>query len=153
MTDISESRLKQAKEFGADAIINAREDIPSKIKDLNENKMPDCIIVCTGALSAANQALNCVGPGSTIIFFAVPRPGVKLEIPINDYWRNEVTIMTSYGAAPTDLDEAYDLISNNRISVTDIISHRFPLRQIQEAFNVVCEANDSMKVIIDFERD
>ncbi|MBY9006658.1 MAG: alcohol dehydrogenase catalytic domain-containing protein [Candidatus Lokiarchaeota archaeon] len=153
MTDISESRLKQAKDFGADKIINATEDIPSIIKEFNGNRMPDCVIVCTGAIPAANQALKCTGPGSTILFFAVPKPGINLEIPINDYWRNEVTIMTSYGAAPPDLDEAHNLISNNKIHVNDIISHRFSLEKVQEAFNIVCDAEDSLKVIIDFEMD
>ncbi|MBY8981627.1 MAG: alcohol dehydrogenase catalytic domain-containing protein [Candidatus Lokiarchaeota archaeon] len=151
MTDISEYRMNQAKQFGADQVVHASKDISSIIKEINDDRMPDCVIVCTGALSAANQALNCVGPGSTIIFFAVPKPGVKLEITINDYWRNEVTLMTSYGAAPPDLDEAYNLISNKKIFLNDIISHRFPLEKVQEAFNVVCDADDSLKVIIDFE--
>ncbi|MBN1217057.1 MAG: alcohol dehydrogenase catalytic domain-containing protein [Candidatus Lokiarchaeota archaeon] len=151
MTDISENRLKQAQKYGANEIINANEDIFSIIKNLNEDRMPDSIIVCTGALTAANQALKCVGAGSTILFFAVPKPGINLDIPINDYWRNEVIIMTSYGAAPPDLDEAYELISNKKINVSDIISHRFPLNKVQEAFNMVCNADNSLKVIIDFD--
>jgi len=31
-----------------------------------------------------------------------------------------------------------------------LITHRFPLRDIQKAFNTVCESNKSLKVIIDF---
>ncbi len=148
-TDISEARLKQAREFGADAIIDASKDILTEFKKLNENRTPDVIIVCTGALSAANQALECVGPGCTIIFFAVPKPGINIEIPINDYWRNEVTLMTSYGAAPEDLDEAYQWIKSKKIEVVDLISHRFPLTKAGEAFKVVCKADNSMKVVIE----
>ena len=148
-TDISDYRLNMARKFGATVTIKADEDVLSKIKDINENRTPDCIIVCTGALSAAKQAIECAGPGSTIIFFAVPKPGVNIEIPINDYWRNEVTIMTSYGAAPQDLDEAYDWIKSKKMNVVDLISHRFPLSQVGEAFKTVCEANESMKVILE----
>jgi L-iditol 2-dehydrogenase len=148
-TDISEYRLKQAKEYGADGIIHAEENILEEFKKINNDRTPDVIIVCTGALSAANQALECVGPGCTIIFFAVPKPGINLEIPINTYWRNEVTLMTSYGAAPEDLDEAYDWIKSKKIEVVDVISHRFPLDKVGEAFKVVCEANESMKVILE----
>lgn len=150
-TDISEYRLDIAKNFGANVVIRANDDILAEVKKINENRFPDCIIVCTGALSAANQAIKCAGPGTTIIFFAVPKPGVNLEIPINDYWRNEVTIMTSYGAAPQDLDEAYNIIRSKKIPIVDLITHRFPLRDVQKAFNAVCEADKSLKVIIDFE--
>ncbi|MHA1764046.1 MAG: zinc-binding dehydrogenase, partial [Promethearchaeota archaeon] len=149
ITDISEYRLEQAKKLGATLALKATEDIKAKIKEVNEDRMPDCIIVCTGALPAAKQALDCVGPGSTIVFFAVPPPGVNLEIPINDYWRNEITIMTSYGASPVDLDESYEWIKSKRVEVEDLISHRFPLEKAQEAFKVVCEADQSMKVILE----
>ncbi len=152
-TDISEYRLQMAKKIGAIATIKADEDILSKVKDINENRTLDCIIVCTGAISAAKQAIECAGPGCTIIFFAVPKPGVNIEIPINTYWRNEVTIMTSYGAAPEDLDEAYEWIKSKKINVVDLISHRFPLNKVGEAFRVVCEANESMKVILEPAKD
>lgn len=148
-TDISEYRLNMARKYGATVAIKADEDILSKVKEINENRTADCIIVCTGALSAAKQAIECAGPGCTIIFFAVPKPGINLEIPINNYWRNEVTIMTSYGAAPQDLDEAYDWIRTKKLSVVDLISHRYPLSKVGEAFNIVCEAKESLKVILE----
>jgi len=165
-TDINEYRLKKARMFGADRVINAQEDILAEVKKANNDRAPDCIIVCTGkkanndrapdciivctgALSAAKQALKCVGPGCTIIFFAVPKPGINLEIPINDYWRNEVTITTSYGAAPQDLDESYNWIQSKKIEVIDLISHRLPFNKSKEAFKIVCEASESMKVILE----
>ncbi|TFG23605.1 MAG: alcohol dehydrogenase, partial [Promethearchaeota archaeon] len=136
-TDISTYRMKKAIEFGALGTINATQKVSEEVRKMNDGRFPDVIIVCTGALSAAKQALECVGPGSTVIFFAVPKPGINIEIPINDYWRNEVTITTSYGAAPEDLDEAYDWIKSKKIQVTDLISHRFPLSEASDAFKTV----------------
>jgi L-iditol 2-dehydrogenase len=147
-TDINEYRLQKAKEFGADAVFNANVDLPSRIKEVNNSRLADIIIVCTGATSAANQALECAAPGSKIVFFAVPEPGINLEVPINNYWRNEITIMTAYGAAPQDLDEAYTWIQSNKINVVGLISHRFPLNEATEAFKIVCEAKESLKVIL-----
>ncbi len=149
MTDISKYRLEMAKKFRADAAFYADSDLHHLIKEVIGNKSPDVIIVCTGARSAAKQALECAGPGSKIIFFAVPPPGINIEVPINDYWRNEVTIMTSYGAAPIDLDMAYNWLLAKRINIEDLISHRFYFSQAQEAFKVVCEANESLKVILE----
>ena len=149
-TDISDYRLQQAKKFGADEIIHASKDILSEVKKINDGDSPDVIIVCTGALSATKQALECVGPGTTLIFFAVPKPGINIEVPVNNFWRYEVTIMTSYGASPQDLDEAYNWIKSKTIyNIVDLISHRFPISKVQEAFNIVCKADESMKVIIE----
>ncbi|MFX0057223.1 MAG: zinc-dependent dehydrogenase [Candidatus Heimdallarchaeota archaeon] len=152
-SDINEYRLNTAKKFGADAVFHATFDnIPLRLKELNDGRLADIVIVCAGAISAANQALQSIAPGGIIIFFAVPEPGVKLEIPINDYWRNEITIMTSYGAAPDDIEEAYRWILVKSINVSELITHRFPLSQIQEAFKVVIEANESLKVILEPEK-
>ncbi|MFW9823531.1 MAG: zinc-binding dehydrogenase, partial [Candidatus Thorarchaeota archaeon] len=148
-TDINEYRMQKAKEFGANFVFNANSDLPELIKGINKSRLADIIIVSTGATSAAKQALECAAPGSTIIYFAVPEPGVKLEVPINDYWRNEIKIMTSYGAAPQDLDEAYNWILSKRINAVGLITHRFPLNEAKEAFKVVCEASNSLKVILE----
>ena len=84
-----------------------------------------------------------------MIFFAVPGPGINLDVPINDYWRNEITITTSYGAAPEDLQESYVWILSKKINVTELITHRFPLDQIGEAFKIVNAATESLKVVIE----
>ena len=150
--DVNEYRLNAAKKFGASHTINANEDVPSKLKELNENRLADLVIVCTGALPAANQALKCVGKGGTILFFAVPKPDEKLETPINDFWRNEIKIMTSYGAAPNDLRESLELIKSKKINLNEMISHRLKFDEIQTGFNLVAEAKESLKVIVEMDK-
>ena len=146
--DINDFRLKCAKKFGADAAINANEDVASKIKEANENRLADLVIVCTGALSAAKNALKCVGSGGTILFFAVPKPDENLEIPINDFWKSEIKIMTSYGAAPDDLRESARLLESGKIILEDMITHRLSFDEIGKGFKLVADANESIKVII-----
>ncbi|MBS3104719.1 zinc-dependent dehydrogenase [Candidatus Woesearchaeota archaeon] len=150
--DINEYRLNAAKKFGADIVINANDDVASKLKELNDNRLADLVIVCTGALPAAKQALNCVDKGGTILFFAVPRPDERLEIPVNDFWRNEIKIMTSYGAAPNDLMESIELIKNKKINLADMITHKLSFDEIQKGFNLVAEAKESLKVIVEINK-
>lgn len=147
--DINEYRLNAAKRFGADYSINANSDIVLKIKEINKNRLADIVIVCTGALKAAQQALTCVDKGGTILFFAVPRPDEKLEIPINDFWRNDVKIMTSYGAAPNDLEESIKLIASQKLNLHEMITHKLKFDEIQKGFQLVAEAKDSIKVIVE----
>src|SRR3989344_3113636 len=62
-TDINEYRLNAAKRFGADYVFHSKDNIIEEIKKINENRLADIVIVCTGGLSAANQALKCVDKG------------------------------------------------------------------------------------------
>jgi len=150
-SDINEYRLNLAKKFGADFVVNAKEakvDLPSAIKRINENRLADVVILCTGAIQAVHQAYKCVDKGGKILFFATPEPSVPVTVPINDFWRNEIKIFTSYGASPDDMQEALDLISSRRITVSDMITHKLPLAEIQEGFRLVADAKDSLKVIV-----
>ncbi len=151
-TDINEYRLNAAKKFGADAAIHAEEDLPARLRQLNEGRLADRVIVCTGATSASKQALQSVDRGGTILFFAVPEPGVNISVPITDFWRNEVTLMTSYGAGPEDLKDALELISERKVNVHDMITHRLSLGEAGLGFKLVADAGESLKVIIEPQR-
>jgi L-iditol 2-dehydrogenase len=148
-TDINEYRLKAAEKFGADAVIRAGEDVPERLRQLNDGRLADRVIVCTGALSASQQALRCVDRGGTVLFFAVPERGVEIPVPMAEFWRDEVTIMTSYGAAPADLEEALKLIEERKVNVHDMITHRLGLAETGLGFKLVADAKESLKVIIE----
>ncbi|MBI5205224.1 MAG: alcohol dehydrogenase catalytic domain-containing protein [Nitrospirae bacterium] len=148
-TDINEYRLKAALKFGADAVINAKEDVPKRVKELNEGRLADIVIICTGVMPAVNQALQSVDSGGTILFFAVPEPGINISVPINDFWRNEIKMMTSYGASPADLLLAIELIKAHRVDVKDMITHKLAMSEAGLGFKLVAGAQDSIKVIIE----
>jgi L-iditol 2-dehydrogenase len=149
VADINEYRMKLAVKFGADFALDARDNLPQKIKALNEGRLADQVIVCTGAISAVTSAVDCVEKGGTILFFAVPEPSVKVSLPINQFWRNEITIRTSYGAAPNDLEEALAILATKKLNVKDMITHRLALRDAQEGFRLMTTAGESLKVIFE----
>lgn len=148
-TDVNQYRLKKAKEFGADAVIDGREDVPSRLLKSNDDRLADLVIVCTTALPAFTQALESVDRGGTVLFFASTEPGVELPVPIDKFWRNEIKLMTSYGGSPADATEALELIRSGRIPVRKMITHRLSLAEAGLGFKLVSEARESVKVIIE----
>ena len=148
-TDITEFRLNSALKFGADAVINAKNDVPAILRALNDNRLADVVIICTGALPAVSQALKCVDKGGTILFFAVPRPDENVILPVNDFWRNEIKVFTSYGAAPYDLKISMEMIRAGKINAKDMITHRLKFDDIGKGFKLVADAKDSIKVVVD----
>ncbi len=155
-TDVNPERLKKAKELGAEVTIDAKEDVPSILKEINGGKLADLVLVCTGALPAFKQALRSVERGGTILAFATSNPGEDLPVPLNDFWRNEIKLMPSYGNAPVDAVESMELIRAGRVPVEKIISHKIPLDEIQEGFFMTAaghdsKGNNSLKVIVELD--
>lgn len=151
-TDISDYRLNAAKRFGADVVIHAQDDVPAKVRQANDNRLADQVMICTGALSAMHQALQAVDRGGTVMFFAPTEPGVMLPIPVNDFWRNGITLLPSYGGAPVDIVQAIELIRAKRVPVAEMITHRLGLAETGVGFRLVAGAGESIKVVIEPQR-
>ncbi len=136
-TDINRYRLNMAKECGADEVFNAGEELDIKA---------DRIIMCTGAMPAFEAAFRYIDRKGIIMLFAIPNR--DLPIPVEDFWRNELGIVSSYGAAPDDLAESLEMIKERKINVRDMITHRLKLEDIQRGFKIAGEAKDSLKVVL-----
>jgi L-iditol 2-dehydrogenase len=148
VTDINEYRLGMAKQLGADMTLHAGDDITARLRPINGGRLADLVIVCTGAPAAFAQALNSVDRGGTILCFATTDPGITLPVPINDFWRNEIKLMPSYGNSPKDAGIAIELIRSGRVAVREMITHRLPLKETEKGFALVAGSGASMKVII-----
>lgn len=146
-TDINEKRLEFAKKIGADFTINAKEDVPERLIAENRKKA-DVVILCSSAISAVEQAWKCVDKGGVMVFFAVPGPDKVVTIPINYFWTKEIRIITSYYCGPPDIVDAIKLIESGEIEVDDMITHKLPLKDTAEGFQLVMDGNESLKVII-----
>ena len=148
-TDISDFRLNAAKQFGADATIHGSENVPAKLLELNGRRLADLVIVCTGAMPAIEQAVKSVDRGGTLLFFAPTPAGVDVAIPLFDYWRDEINVVTSYAGSGDDLKESLELIRDHKVRVADMVTHRLPLAETGVGFQLTASGQDSIKVIID----
>jgi len=149
-TDINDYRLEAAQRFGADATIRAEEDLPAQLRQVNQGCLADLVIVCTGVESAIAQALKSVERGGTVLFFAPTAPDVTVPISINElFWRTDITLTTSYAGSPADHQAALELIRAGTIPVSQMITHRLALAETGMGFQLVAEAENSIKVIIE----
>lgn len=151
-TDVSEYRKKKALEFGADFALDAREDVPARVSELNDGHGADLVVVCAAALSAFRQGLAGVDRGGTVLCFATTDPGVEIPVPANDFWRNSIRVMPSYANSPHDAEIAIELIRAGRVDVKPLITHRLPLAETQKGFDLVANPGESIKVIIEPQR-
>ena len=148
-TDMVPDRLEAAKNLGADHTFLATEDIPARLREVNDGRLADLVIVCTGAPPALQQGMDSVDRGGTVLFFAPTEPGVSISVPVNEmFFRNDATLTTTYAAAPGDLSTALEMIATGRVQVGQMISHRLGLDEAGLGFALTAEAKSSLKVII-----
>ena len=154
-TDVFQNRLDAAREYGANVAVNANDDITARLPECNNGRLADIVIVCTGAEPAVMQALKSVERGGTVLFFAPNESGITLPLSLNDiFWRNDVTLTSSYAGSPADHATALRLISVGGLRVSEMITHRLSLAEAGLGFRMVVNPQeyDSMKVIIEPQR-
>jgi len=148
-TDVEEYRLEAARRFGADAVIHAKDNVPEQVKKHNDGRLADLVVLCTGALSAVQQALQSVESGGTLLFFAPTEPGIDIPFPLFELWNKQITMVSTYAGSPDDIKSAIDLIQSKKLHVVDMISHKLPLSEAAQGFQLVAAAKNSMKVILE----
>ncbi|MBA4393215.1 MAG: alcohol dehydrogenase [Desulfobacca sp.] len=152
-TDVSEYRLKAAKDLGADQVIKAQDLTPALFRDINQGRLADQVIISTGAEKVQLQALSMVERGGTVLFFAPTDQGVTIPLSINDlFFRNDITLTTSYAGSPADHWRAMQLIQAGVLNIQRMITHRLGLAETVKGFQLVAGAQDSIKVIIEPQR-
>ena len=147
-TDIDDYRLETAKKLGADMVINAKENVTEKVKQYNDGRLADIVVLCTGALPAVKQAINSVDRGGTLLFFAPTEPGVEIPFPLFDLWNKGVKMVSTYAGGPRDIADAIKLIRFKNVTVIDMISHKLPLSEAAKGFKLVAQAQESIKVVL-----
>ncbi|NOX20373.1 MAG: alcohol dehydrogenase catalytic domain-containing protein [Nitrospirae bacterium] len=143
--DISKERLDYAKRAGADRVFSTDEFSQEALKDVFDGRFPDTVVVCAGAIGAIKTAMETVERRGTVLMFAVSKEDIP--IPSVHFWRNEISILFSYGASPQALNEAYELIKSKKVDLGWMVTDSFPLSEIAEAFKTASLGGRHLKVI------
>ncbi|MBS7630263.1 zinc-dependent dehydrogenase [Candidatus Bathyarchaeota archaeon] len=151
-TDIHRFKLEAAERFGADEVIDAGKDVLKVLREMNHGRLADVVIVSTNAPSAIRQSFDCVEDAGRILFFAPAAPGFEAPLNLNDFWSRQLSLATSYAAAPSDLNDALELIRARRVNVKDMVTHRLSLCETPLGFRLVSEASDALKVVVEPQR-
>ncbi len=150
--DLVESRLAQSKTFGAtETICNATEDPVARLKEILGGQLPDIVIEAVGHYDQQfNLCISLCRQAGRILYFGVPPETV--EVRWRDLFVKNLTVHTSVNPDfARDFPLAMRWIGEGRINVKPLITHRFPLAQIQEAFEVFHQKRDgALKVLVEF---
>ena len=145
-------RIQRAIENGAAGCIDAgTERIQDGVGRLTGGEMAQLVVVGPASASAMGSGIECAGAGAHVLFFSPANPGETLFIDPNALYFRDVSLVTSYSCGPPDTRAALNMISEGDADWERMITHRFPIEGIAEAFRLTAEGGASLKSIITFQ--
>jgi len=150
LVELSLSRIDFASDFVMpDVIINpSEEDAIKKIRDETDGRGADKIIVACSSGKAQEESLKMVSPRGIINFFGgLPKDKPYIQFNSNLVHYGEFYVVGTHGSAPYHNELALNLLSQGRIKVKDLITHRLPLEKLEEGIRLA-ESGKAMKVAI-----
>jgi len=147
--DIVESRLGCARKFGADATFNAANPGSTRaVLDATDGRGVDKVIVASGSSKAIESSLRFVRKGGRILLFGIPPEGSFLNFDASYIFIREISFVPSYSTTENEMSRALEMMASGKVKLTEMITHRFRLAQIEEAFRAAENAESSLKVIV-----
>jgi L-iditol 2-dehydrogenase len=147
VTDKIDERLKLAQALNPTWCGNPRyQDLATEIRH-REPSLLDIVYECSGSEEAVVQAMGLLKPGGSLVLVGIPAVDT-IPFPIHDMRRNEITVVSIRRQAYCTA-KALDELQRKRINLDALVTHRFRLDQIREAFELVAGYRDGvMKAMI-----
>lgn len=148
LTGTRESRLRLGRELGADLVINAREVDPAlAVREATGGRGVDAVLECSGADDAVNQAILMCKPAGKIVLVGYFHGPVTVDL--NRAVKTGLTLHTIRGEGNRAVGRAVSLAAQGKLRTLPLITHRFPLEGIAEAFDTFAERrDDAIKVVL-----
>ena len=148
MTDLLDERLEVARRCGADWTGNAkREDVAAEI-GRQETLGLDLVFECSGDPACINQGQRLLTPGGKLVLVGIP-PTAEVRFDSHIMRRHELTFI-NVRRQKGCVAPVIRMIDEKRINAEPLLTHRFPLQQLTEAFELVAGYQDGViKAVVD----
>lgn len=145
----SKLRMEIAKTYGADVYIDpSREDVVARCREETGGDGPDIVITASGSVETHEQAVEMVAHRGYVNLFGGLAKGTRpVSILSNTIHYKECFLTGSHGSTPRQHELAVHLLEKGLVRVKALITHHFPLFEINDAFAAM-ESRKGMKVMI-----
>jgi len=149
VSDFIDHRLDIARKFGADVTINPKKsDFLATVMNETDGRGADVTVVTAPSVEAYKAGLKACRKGGRLCVFAPTVPGEQVQVSPKELFFNETQIIPSYSTSHVETKEALKLIASGKFHARDLITHRFRLEEISEAFSIALDSEKSLKVVV-----
>jgi predicted dehydrogenase/threonine dehydrogenase-like Zn-dependent dehydrogenase len=172
-TDLKPDRVELARSLGADAALAGSSELSAPILSLTNGQGVDCVIIAAAAKSDAPCRIAvdiCRDRGRIVDVGAV-----QLNFPWYETYLKEIQVLMARAYGPGSYDPAYELqgqdyplpyvrwtenrnmeeflrlLSQDRVQIDPLITHRFPLENAVSAYETIMDGStNSLAVLVKY---
>lgn len=143
----SEERIRFVRDHYPDVLITTPENCKAFVLQHSGNRGADVVLEVAGSDDTFRMAWECARPNAIVSIVALyDKPQV---LPLPDMYGKNLIFKTG-GVDGCDCAEILRLIAEKKIDTTPLITHRYPLSEIDEAYRIFENRKDGViKVVID----
>ncbi len=137
----SEERIRFVQEHYPEVLVVEPENCQLFVSQQSNHGGADVVIEVAGSDDSFTLAWKCARPNAIVTVVALyDRPQI---LPLPDMYGKNLTFKTG-GVDGCDCAEILNLIAEGKIDTTPLITHRFPLREIEEAYRIFENRQDGV---------
>ena len=144
MSDISPQRVKRAAGLNVQAINSAEVNLMDRVAEITGGEGADIVFECAGSPAAALQMCDLVRPRGTIVMVSVHKEPHPVDLRAVTF--KEITMVGTRVYTRADYSKSLQMVAE--LPCEQIISHRLNLDRGAEGFEIMGQAEDACKVII-----
>jgi len=150
VVDIKLKRLEKAKELGATDVINGKEvDAVEALMKLTDGKGVDIAIETAGSEITANQSIQMMKKGGTIVMVGYSTSG-KMNLEMSLALDKEITFKTIFRYRHI-YPMAIEAVATGKVDLKNLVTHIFNFYDVQYAMDTSCNNKaDVVKAAIKF---
>lgn len=148
--DPDEARRERAVEFGATHAVSRAEDVESMVMELTDGLGADVAIEAVGIPSTFEMCTNLIRAGGRVANVGVH--GKAATLHLEQLWTKDITITTGLVDTRTT-PLLLRLVSEGRVDVSGLVSHRFELDDMETAYDVFSRAGETRALKVAVIRD
>lgn len=151
VVDSNESRLKMAREIGADVTLNfEKQDVIAEIKKLTGGRGADVTIEALGTQQTFENCLRGLKAGGTLSSLGVYSKGIQVPLDAFAAGLGDHKIVTTLCPGGKErMRRLMNIVASKRVNLKAMVTHRFKLENIVEAYDLFSHQRDGvLKVAI-----
>ncbi len=148
ITEVDESRKQKALELGADVVIDpTKEDVLAEVKARTGGRGVEAVFYTAGGQKAAEQGIEALAKGATIVFYGAIYPKGPMAIDPNKIHYDEINLTGLVSTTRASFLQSARMLSENMLDLRAFISEEYPFDEGKKAFDRACSP-DTYRVAV-----
>jgi len=139
-------RYQLAKDLGASAVLLTEDDIPARVKEMNEGWGADCVIDCSGDPDAINQGIGLLRKGGKFIALGISHDDL-IPFAFNKAVLSVVEMIFSATSSHDAWVKVLGILERNEERVKKIITHQYELADWELAYEKIAN-REAVKAVL-----